>query len=217
MRGAVEARVAELGEDERAVDAEAPAEEGLADGGPGSGEVVDAGVGVGAEAVVAGEADEVDVLPEGDLAVVVPVGGVEEPAGVDGADVGDEGAPAVGAVFERGELAADAVERGAFGGGEAGVVQDEAVVARPPARLVGGAEGAAPLAEARFSTQRMGKTITVRPRARARRMMRRTSSSAGVSVGCGASSLAVTSGCAHCTTTESAPAPASAARSTIAS
>ena len=98
------------------------------------------------------DADEVERVPERHVLGLVPVGGVGERPVVDGAQLGDERAPALGIAGGGAlELGAEDEQVVAVALGERGVAQDEGAVAGEPLApgvVVGPDEVALPLAVA---------------------------------------------------------------------
>src|SRR6185312_1816535 len=144
--GAVDGAVAELGEDDGAAGEKAL--ELDAHVAPAAREVVDGGGGAGLdEREVGAQADDVDEIVDGHVAVVIPVARVHERAVEDAAERGDGGGPGgvVGGAVERGELAADGEDGDVLAGGEAAERDEALAVAAPPGGAIARGERAAPL------------------------------------------------------------------------
>ena len=90
--------------------------------------------GAGAQIEVRVDADPVHLVPEGDILVLVVIGGVDQFAGVDGADLGDQVGPVglVAGPAERGKLRADHQNLNVLGVGDARIVEDEVLVGIEP-------------------------------------------------------------------------------------
>ncbi len=135
-RGAGVRLVADLGEQDALVGRGGEGGEFLLDRLPGRDQLrpslAEGGAGSIAQLEIRLDTDEVDGIPPGYLDVVVPVGGVGEPAAEPGAGLRDDLPPGRFVPDRATQLGADAQTRRSHAGGKRGIVEEERAVGAKP-------------------------------------------------------------------------------------